>query len=83
MDIPSWTSCFQVSGQVDLLEKEEACVIVANHQSSIDVLAMFLLWGRLGRVTSLAKQSLLYTGTFGGSPCLGRYPPSSGLTTSL
>jgi len=54
-----------VEGEVGLLARDEAAVIVANHQSSIDLLGMFVIWGQLRRVAALAKQSLLYTGTFG------------------
>jgi len=54
-----------VEGEVELLDREDACVIVANHQSSIDLLGMFHLWGKLNRVAAIAKQSLMYYGTFG------------------
>jgi len=57
--------CWVVEGEVELLDREEACVIVANHQSSIDLLGMFHLWGKLNRVAAIAKQSLMYYGTFG------------------
>ena len=52
-------------GQVELLQREESCVIVANHQSSIDLLGMFVIWSQLRRVAALAKQSLMYYGSFG------------------
>ena len=75
----------KVRGETDLLKRPEACVVVANHQSSIDVLGMFVIWGRssilngcvlsllimvflldrLKRVAALAKQSLMYYGSFG------------------
>ena len=54
-----------VEGEVDLLNREDACVIVANHQSSIDLLGMFHIWSKLNRVAAIAKQSLMYYGTFG------------------
>jgi lysophosphatidate acyltransferase len=38
---------WEVRGETDLLKRPEACVVVANHQSSIDVLGMFVIWGRL------------------------------------
>jgi len=56
-----WT----VRGETDLLKRPEACVVVANHQSSIDLLGMFVIWGKLERVAALAKQSLVYYGSFG------------------
>ena len=37
----------KVRGETDLLKRPEACVVVANHQSSIDLLGMFVIWGRL------------------------------------
>ena len=40
-------------------------MVVANHQSSIDLLGMFVIWGKLKRVAALAKQSLMYYGSFG------------------
>ena len=36
----------KVRGETDLLKRPEACVVVANHQSSIDLLGMFVIWGR-------------------------------------
>ena len=36
----------KVNGETDLLKRPEACVVVANHQSSIDLLGMFVIWGR-------------------------------------
>jgi len=56
-----WT----VSGCLEKLSKDEACVIVANHQSSVDILGMFHLWNIAGRMVAIAKQSLLYFGPFG------------------
>jgi len=56
---------WEVGGEVDLLNREEACVIVANHQSSVDLLGMFHIWSKLGRVSAIAKQSLMYYGSFG------------------
>ena len=50
---------------MELLQREESCVIVANHQSSIDLLGMFVIWSQLRRVAALAKQSLMYYGSFG------------------
>jgi len=56
---------WKVRGETDLLKRPEACVVVANHQSSIDLLGMFVIWGKLERVAALAKQSLVYYGSFG------------------
>ena len=60
-----WLALSQVRGETDLLKRPEACVVVANHQSSIDLLGMFVIWGKLERVAALAKQSLVYYGSFG------------------
>ena len=72
LNISSPMSCLRIhpdsftsSGQVELLQREESCVIVANHQSSIDLLGMFVIWSQLRRVAALAKQSLMYYGSFG------------------
>ena len=56
-----WT----ISGNVDLLNRKEAFVIVCNHQSSVDLLGMFHIWDIVGRMAVIAKQSLSYYGTFG------------------
>jgi len=56
-----WT----ISGNVDLLNRDEAFVIVCNHQSSVDLLGMFHIWDVVGRMAVIAKQSLSYYGTFG------------------
>ncbi|XP_039288067.1 1-acyl-sn-glycerol-3-phosphate acyltransferase alpha isoform X1 [Nilaparvata lugens] len=47
------------------LEKEEACVIVANHQSSLDILGMFELWPVMQKCTVVAKKELFYAWPFG------------------
>lgn len=47
------------------LSAKEPCVIVANHQSSIDILGMFELWPVMKRCTVVAKKELLYAGPFG------------------
>jgi len=57
----SWS----LRGNVELLSRSQPCVIVANHQSSVDILGMFHIWEMVGRMTVIAKQSLMYYGTFG------------------
>ncbi|XP_059480728.1 1-acyl-sn-glycerol-3-phosphate acyltransferase alpha [Neocloeon triangulifer] len=47
------------------LEKDMACVIVANHQSSLDILGMFELWPVMEKCTVVAKKELLYAWPFG------------------
>ncbi|CAG9856602.1 unnamed protein product [Phyllotreta striolata] len=47
------------------LEKEQACIVIANHQSSLDVLGMFNFWRVMDKCTVIAKKELLYAGPFG------------------
>lgn len=47
------------------LEKEETCVIISNHQSSLDVMGMFNIWEVMGKTTVVAKRQLLYVFPFG------------------
>ena len=52
------------NGQV--LDKDEPCVCVANHQSSIDFIGMMHLWPEHIRYcTILAKKELIWAGPFG------------------
>ncbi|XP_058446773.1 1-acyl-sn-glycerol-3-phosphate acyltransferase alpha-like [Malaya genurostris] len=55
----------------DILSRDEAYVIVANHQSSLDVLGMFDFWHVMDKCTVIAKKELLYTGPFGIGAWLG------------
>ncbi|KAG6801921.1 1-acyl-sn-glycerol-3-phosphate acyltransferase alpha [Apis mellifera caucasica] len=47
------------------LEQERACIIVANHQSSLDVLGMFNIWPIMGKCTAVGKKEILYAWPFG------------------
>ncbi|TMW47913.1 hypothetical protein DOY81_007019, partial [Sarcophaga bullata] len=47
------------------LEKDRACIIVANHQSSLDVLGMFNIWHVMDKCTVVAKRELFYAWPFG------------------
>jgi lysophosphatidate acyltransferase len=50
----------------EVLDKEGACVIVANHQSSIDFIGMMKLWPEHIRYcTILAKKELIWALPFG------------------
>lgn len=49
----------------DILSRDEAYIIVANHQSSLDILGMFDFWHVMNKCTVIAKRELLYTGPFG------------------
>ncbi|KAM8720788.1 hypothetical protein ACLKA7_006777 [Drosophila subpalustris] len=47
------------------LEKDQACIVVANHQSSLDVLGMFNIWHVMNKCTVVAKRELFYAWPFG------------------
>lgn len=49
----------------ELLEKEQACIVVANHQSSLDILGMFDIWPVMDKCTVVAKKELFYAWPFG------------------
>jgi lysophosphatidate acyltransferase len=54
-----------------VLDKEGPCVIVGNHQSSIDLFGMVKLWPNHVRYcTILAKKELIWVGPFGSSSWL-------------
>ncbi|XP_058824862.1 1-acyl-sn-glycerol-3-phosphate acyltransferase alpha-like [Topomyia yanbarensis] len=55
----------------DILSRDEAYVIVANHQSSLDILGMFDFWHVMDKCTVIAKKELLYSGPFGIGAWLG------------
>ncbi|XP_026288277.1 1-acyl-sn-glycerol-3-phosphate acyltransferase alpha isoform X1 [Frankliniella occidentalis] len=47
------------------LAEQRACVIVANHQSSLDILGMFEYWNVMKKCTVVAKKELFYAWPFG------------------
>nr|CAI5869864.1 unnamed protein product [Callosobruchus analis] len=48
------------------LEKDQACIVISNHQSSIDILGMIDIWRVMDKCTVISKSELLYyTGPFG------------------
>lgn len=49
----------------DILSRDEAFILVANHQSSLDILGMFNFWHVMNKCTVIAKKELLYAGLFG------------------
>ncbi|KAK0179785.1 hypothetical protein PV327_005503 [Microctonus hyperodae] len=68
------TTCHNVSNLIGLrwelrgrehLEKEQACIIVANHQSSLDILGMLEIWPIMDKCTAVAKKELFYAWPFG------------------
>jgi lysophosphatidate acyltransferase len=51
-----------------VLNKDEPCVIVANHQSSLDFMGMMHIWPEHVRYcTILAKKEIMWAGPFGSS----------------
>lgn len=59
-----------VEGQ-EYLTKNESFVVVANHQSFLDMLGMFPCVTLLRRCSFIVKRELLYTGPFGIGGWLG------------
>ncbi|XP_011506220.1 PREDICTED: 1-acyl-sn-glycerol-3-phosphate acyltransferase alpha [Ceratosolen solmsi marchali] len=55
---------WQIRGR-EHLEKERSYVIVANHQSSLDILGMFDLWPVMDKCTVVAKKEIFYAWPFG------------------
>ncbi|KAG7197869.1 hypothetical protein KM043_001680 [Ampulex compressa] len=55
---------FELRGR-EHLEKDRVCVIVANHQSSLDILGMFFLWPIMDKCTVVAKKEVFYAWPFG------------------
>ncbi|XP_066245988.1 1-acyl-sn-glycerol-3-phosphate acyltransferase alpha [Euwallacea similis] len=53
------------------LEPQEACIIVSNHQSCLDVLGMFQIWSTMGKCTVIAKKELFWVWPFGLAAWLG------------
>ena len=55
----------------ETLKSQKSCVVVVNHQHSIDLLGLFEMWPLLGKCRALAKKELLFTGPFGMAALLG------------
>jgi len=55
---------YEVRG-LEYLDKDESGVIVCNHQSSLDVTTMMVMWPKMPKCVSVVKKELLYAGTFG------------------
>ena len=50
---------------VEHLKLDSGCVVLMNHQSSLDVLAMLEIWPHLETGAAIIKKSLIYTPFFG------------------
>ncbi|XP_046739021.1 1-acyl-sn-glycerol-3-phosphate acyltransferase alpha-like [Diprion similis] len=55
----------------DELSVERGCVVVANHQSTLDILGMFNIWQVMGKCAPVAKQAIFYVWPFGLAAWLG------------
>ncbi|XP_063992145.1 1-acyl-sn-glycerol-3-phosphate acyltransferase beta-like [Diachasmimorpha longicaudata] len=50
---------------VEQIEKVDACVVVVNHQSILDILGLFNIWTTLGNLAAVAKNALFWVIPFG------------------
>ncbi|XP_055545295.1 1-acyl-sn-glycerol-3-phosphate acyltransferase beta-like [Wyeomyia smithii] len=48
-----------------ILKETKGAVVMANHQSSMDILGMMVLWGTMRDVISIAKKEMLFIIPFG------------------
>lgn len=48
-----------------MLQEDSSCIIISNHQHSLDVLGMFQFWHLPDKMTVVAKRMLQYVGPFG------------------
>jgi len=55
---------FELRGK-EHMRADRAAVVVANHQSAVDVLGLVHLWPHFRKMTIIAKSLLLYAGPFG------------------
>ncbi|XP_014280831.1 1-acyl-sn-glycerol-3-phosphate acyltransferase beta isoform X2 [Halyomorpha halys] len=55
----------------DVLKKDRGAIIVANHQSILDIMGMFNIWDVMDKCTAVAKKELLYFAPFGPMAWLG------------
>lgn len=55
----------------EILKKDRGAVIVANHQSILDIMGMFNIWEVMDKCTAVAKKELLYFVPFGPMAWLG------------
>lgn len=65
----------------------EPCIVVGNHQSTLDVLGMMVVWPHLKRCVSMVKSELRYALSFGalcylcGTVFIDRYNPEKARDT--
>lgn len=49
----------------ELWAEDSSCVLILNHQSSLDILGLFQFWHVPDKMTVVAKKMLMYVGPFG------------------
>uniref|UniRef100_A0A1L8DY40 1-acyl-sn-glycerol-3-phosphate acyltransferase n=1 Tax=Nyssomyia neivai TaxID=330878 RepID=A0A1L8DY40_9DIPT len=55
----------------EYISQDQPYVIVANHQTSLDILGMLDIWGIMDKCTAVAKKELFYVFPFGITSWLG------------
>ncbi|XP_014279269.3 1-acyl-sn-glycerol-3-phosphate acyltransferase beta [Halyomorpha halys] len=55
----------------NVLNKDRGAIIVANHQSALDIMGMFNIWEVMDKCTAIAKKEILYYFPFGPLAWLG------------
>ncbi|KAG1654251.1 1-acyl-sn-glycerol-3-phosphate acyltransferase alpha [Nymphon striatum] len=55
---------YRVLGK-EILENEEPCIYICNHQSSLDLIGMAYMWPHIKKCSIVAKRELMYAGPFG------------------
>lgn len=55
----------------EYLAKDRGCVIVANHQSMLDILGMFMIWPVMDKCAAVARKEVFYVWPFGLGAWLG------------
>lgn len=56
---------WEVRGKENIPQVDDGCVVVMNHQSSIDLLVLAELWSIMERCTVIAKKAVFYLWPFG------------------
>ncbi|KAF4525316.1 hypothetical protein B566_EDAN014925 [Ephemera danica] len=64
---------WDVRGKEHMMDPR-GCVIVVNHQSSLDILGLFWIWRYFHRMAAVAKKQIFYVWPFGLSAYLAGVP---------
>ncbi|KAK9511569.1 hypothetical protein O3M35_000201 [Rhynocoris fuscipes] len=68
------TKCLGIEWELrngEILKEAKGAVIVANHQSMLDIMGMWNIWEVMGNCTAVAKKELIYVPPFGPMAWLG------------